>query len=138
MRSNSASTTLETIFWIPIWVIILMLILQGGIVIFAKIIVSQAAREGARVGAVSQNPISDAKSKIMNYGGNRLPGWSDLSKLSISAETPDGALPGKEIRINIKYEVPIFFTALWNSSKSNTPSILNVDGNSSMIIEFNE
>jgi hypothetical protein len=138
MKSVRASTTIETIFWIPVWVIILMLMLQGGVVLYAKIIVSQAAREGARAGAVSLSPVSDAKSEIINYGGNRLPGWRDLSKLSISAETPGGALPGNEIRVSVRYEVPVIFSALWKSSNSNPPSLLNVEGNSSMIIEFKE
>src|SRR4030042_7037812 len=113
MKSARASTTIETIFWIPIWVIILMLILQGGMVIYAKTIVSQAAREGARAGAVSPNPVADAKSVIINCGGNKLAGWSDLSKLFISIKTPAGVLPGGEINVNIRYEVPVIFSALW-------------------------
>ncbi|MCL5987195.1 MAG: pilus assembly protein [Actinobacteria bacterium] len=138
MKSERASTIVETIFWLPVWVIILMLMLQGGAVLYAKIIVSQAAREGARAGAVSLSPVSDAKYAIIDYGGNRLPGWKDLSKLSISVETPNGALPGNEISVSVRYGVPVIFSALWRSSNLNPPSFLNIEGNSSMIIEFKE
>ncbi|HHV34344.1 MAG TPA: pilus assembly protein [Syntrophomonadaceae bacterium] len=93
---------LEFALVLPILLLLVFGIIEFGIIFFDNLVITQAAREGARVGVVGG---SDAE--ILDTV-ERIAGTLDVSRLQIEID-PDqsGRSRGDSLKVKVHYDVPI-------------------------------
>jgi len=104
--AERGSMTVEFALTMPLFCLVLLAVLQAGIVARANVLVTQAAREGARQATTSDN-----------YGeieraARRAAGGIDSDSLSISYTASDGWRAGNPVTVTASYEVPCLFPGL--------------------------
>ncbi len=105
----------ELLLGLPILIMLVVLLVNGGYTVYANQVVQEAARSGCRVGVVSPNPGQAARQEAMGYG--LLPG---------EREVFIGAGNGF-LLCRVSYRVPSLVPLIW-------PSI-NVVGQTRMRME---
>jgi Flp pilus assembly protein TadG len=109
-QSERGAVAVELAILLPVLLVILLGIVEFGRVFNAQISLTQAAREGARVMAVT-NDLDAASAATIEAGVALNPklisGNLDLSSTNIatSAEAT-GCLPGNQATVSINYELP--------------------------------
>lgn len=93
-RPQQGQATVEVVLALPVVVVALLLVLQVALVGRSKLLVTDAAREGARAAAVGANP-SEVTATVA-----RTPG---LDPHRVEVEV-DGA--GGEVRVTVRYRSP--------------------------------
>lgn len=101
-RNNQGQAMLEFALVLPILLLLVFGIIEFGIIFFDNLVITQAAREGARVGVVGG---SDAE--ILDTV-ERIAGTLDVSRLQIEID-PDqsGRSRGDSLKVKVHYDVPI-------------------------------
>jgi hypothetical protein len=101
-RDNRGQALLEFALVLPILLLLVFGIIEFGLIFFDNLVITQAAREGARVGVVGG---SDAEiMETVEYSAGSL----DLSLLQIGIE-PDQTerSQGDPLKVEVHYNVPI-------------------------------
>ncbi|MEM3790540.1 MAG: TadE/TadG family type IV pilus assembly protein [Thermoproteota archaeon] len=91
--------TLELLLVLPIFVSILVMVVNSGYAVFANQLVQEAARAGCRVGVVSVNPEQAARQVMEDYLQNLVP-----SEKAFNVEVGNGFL-----LCTASYRVPSVF-----------------------------
>jgi Flp pilus assembly protein TadG len=131
---ESGSTTVENVIWLPFLLLVLGSIIQFGLYFNARTAVQEAAYEAARQAAVDEKPVERAETVAYGFAGNVLPGWQKKERVSVTVEAPSRPKPGDEVRVNVNYEVPEFFSVLLTPAKLGSGWPL-VKGSSTTTIE---
>jgi Flp pilus assembly protein TadG len=95
-KKQRGASAVEFAIFLPILVLLLFGIIEFGLVLYNKAMITNASREGARVGIVSQNPrVSSAKIQetVEQYCKDYLISFGSTDKVEViskwsSAETP--------------------------------------------------
>lgn len=100
-KKEKGQSAIEFALVLPVILIIILVIIQSGIVVNAQLIITHAAREGARDGSVTNDNF-----KIMSSIRNST-GTLNQEMLSISISPSSGRRIGDYITVNIKYRPPL-------------------------------
>jgi Flp pilus assembly protein TadG len=135
-KYQDGNVLIEFALIMPVLLLILAGIIQFGFLLNAKIAVNSASYEAARAATLSDNPEDDAISSVISYASSSLPGWDLNKQLSIEIDKTGNA-PGDRVRINVFYDVPIFFSRILPVLESGS-GFYRVCGSSVMQIEEKE
>ena len=93
-RGDGGKATVELAIALPIVLMVLLVIVQAGLVIRTQLLVTHAAREGARVAAVGEDPMAAAVAS------------SDLDPSRMRIDRSGGSAPGEMVTVTITYQAP--------------------------------
>ncbi len=122
LNNRNGTAIVEFAVVLPVLLLILMGIIEFSFVLYDKAVLTNASREGARFGIVSQNPrVTDSQIKtvVKNYCKNFLITFgSDTledSSIDISPASRDGLPFGSDLTVTLNYRydflvLPSFMT----------------------------
>ena len=124
MKFNNKNGTaiVEFAIVLPVLLLILMGIIEFSLVLYDKAVLTNASREGARAGIVSQNPRvnnSEIRDVVRNYCSTFLITWgADILEdgdITISPDSRDGLPFGNDLTVTVNYRydflvLPSFMT----------------------------
>jgi hypothetical protein len=84
----------EILLGMPILVMLIVLLINGGFAVYANQVVQEAARSGCRLGVVSEDPAGTARKEALHYGA--LPG----------ARRVEVDVAGDYLVCQVSYDVP--------------------------------
>src|SRR5262245_35183723 len=96
-RCDRAQATAELALILPLLVLMALLVIQAGVLVRDQILVTHAAREGARAAAL--DPERTAVDKAV-----RAAGPLDPKRLSLQIRGRDG--PGSRVTVSVSYAAP--------------------------------
>ncbi len=103
LRGQRGAETLEAAVTLPLMILILLTIVEFGWAVYAQQVAQEAARQGVRVGIVSQgNAAAAALSTASSYARNAA-----LQGAQASVLAPGGVV-GSSLRVRVRYTVPHF------------------------------
>jgi Flp pilus assembly protein TadG len=102
LRSERGVATLEAAIILPVLLLLMLGIVQGGVFIFTTADVRQATREGGRVISISRNDPNGAQS-AENKVSASLTGEVDTSKLAYTFSSPPPWAPGATVKMTVTY-----------------------------------
>jgi hypothetical protein len=136
LRNDKGSMLLELSLITPILILVIAGIVQFGFILNAKIAVSSAAYEAARMATIAADPYDSAIKAVENYAQSSIPGWSLDERLRADV-TLTGMEPGSEVRVDVFYRVPVFFEGIAPFNRL-AGSLAEIMGTSMMRIEEKE
>lgn len=92
-RSQAGQSTVEFAVLLPVLVLVVLVLIQGGQVVRDQLLVQHAAREGARAAAVS-----DSMADVQDAAGRAGP--LDRSRLAV---TRSARQQGQPVRVTVRY-----------------------------------
>jgi TadE-like protein len=93
---DGGQASVELALALPLVVVLLMVVVQVGVVVRAQVLVTHAAREGARAAAVDTDP---AAARRAVEASSAL----DADRLSVVVANRDG--PGSRVRVEVGYRL---------------------------------
>ncbi len=135
-KGENGNVLLEFALIMPVLLLIIAGIIQFGFILNAKVAVNSASYEAARSATLSENPEVDAVNAVANYAASSLSGWNLNERLSVEVDL-SGNDPGDIVRINVFYNVPVFFSSIISGSGIKG-EFFKVTGTSTMQIEEKE
>ena len=94
-RSQAGQSTVEFAVLLPVLVIAVLVVIQGGLVVRDQLLVQHAAREGARVAAVS-----DSVADVRDAAGRAGP--LDVDRMTV---TRSSRQQGQPVRVTVRVPV---------------------------------
>lgn len=109
LKSNTGLETVEAAITIPIMVMIMMAVFQFGVLVYATQMTQEAARHGARMGAVVQGGGGAvvARSEAASYVHRALP----IGNPQVDILAP-GGIAGSYLRVRVTCTVPNYLGSL--------------------------
>ncbi len=104
--SQLGQSTVEFALTVPILMLVLLALLQAGLIAHAQIMVTHAAREGARQAATA-----DSDGEILQAARKGAAGL-EPGRLDVSFSAPSGWKAGESVTVRTGYSVPLFTPAL--------------------------
>lgn len=90
---------------LPIMIIVMLGIVGYGFTFFIRASVENAAREGARYGAIHSSDVSGIQARV-----KQMATGVDPSTMQVSVTFPDGDnLPTQRIQVNVQYQLLTFW-----------------------------
>ncbi len=117
LKSRSGTSIIEFAFVLPLLIILLFGIIEFGLVLYDKAVITNASREGARAGIVAQNPrktVAEIQTIVNDYCSTYL--ISFKANTPVTNVTGGGAFPNP-LNVTVTYQygflvIPNFFTSL--------------------------
>ena len=135
-KSENGNVLVEFALIMPVLLLIIAGIIQFGFILNAKVAVNSASYEAARTATLSGDPEVDAINAVVNYAASSLSGWDINERLGVEVDL-SGNDPGDIVRVNVSYNVPVFFSSIISSSGIEG-EFFKVVGTSTMQIEEKE
>lgn len=124
-KTEKGQATVEFALVIPFLMLVLLVLIQTGLAMHAQIMVTQAAREGAR-----QATTADSDSEIIQ-AVKRSASSLDPSRLDVTYCAPGGWRAGQPVTVTVRYRLPIFIPLI----KNVFPKSVVLEGSTTMRIE---
>lgn len=124
-EANRGSVTVEFALVFPLVGLVLLALLQTGLTVRSRILVAQAAREGARQATTTDNDGEIRRAAIIAAGGLGGDG------LSVTYSAPEGWRSGHPVTVSVLYNMPCMFPGL----ASVLPDALRISETTTMRIE---
>ncbi len=113
LKKNSGASAVEFAIVLPLLVLLIFGIIELSLALYDKAMITNASREGARVGIVYRVPAVTAAeitsvvnnylgSHLITFGGKRSPS-SDPTTGATVIVTRTGGSPGGEVRVRVGY-----------------------------------
>lgn len=125
MLDEKGQATVEFALVIPFLMLALLVLIQTGLAMHAQIMVTQAAREGAR-----QATTADSDSEIIQ-AVRKSAASLDSSRLAVSYQAPHGWRVGQPVTVTVRYHMPAFVPLV----KAIFPNSVVLKGSTTMRIE---
>ena len=135
-RSENGNVLVEFALIMPVLLLIIAGIIQFGFILNAKVAVNSASYEAARSATLSENPEVDAVNAAVDYAASSLSGWDLGERLGVEVDL-SGNDPGDIVRVNVSYDVPVFFANIVSGSGI-AGEFFKASGTSTMQIEEKE
>lgn len=100
--NESGQSTVEFALTVPVLMLVLLALLQAGLIAHAQIMVTHAAREGARQAATA-----DSDGEILQAARKGAAGL-ESNRLDVSFSAPSGWKAGEPVTVRTTYDVPVF------------------------------
>jgi hypothetical protein len=124
LRGQGGQSTVEFALVLPFLLVFFMLLAQAAMVLRAQIIVTGAAREGARKAVETGNQAMIAGAALRAAAG------LDPQRMQIEIDCPQRKR-GQPVTVRVSYRVPLYLPALGNLF----PSEITVRGSATMRVE---
>lgn len=105
-EAHRGSTTVEFAMVFPMAVMVLLALLQTGLTVRSRILVAQAAREGARQATTTETDGEIRRAAVLAAGGIGNEG------LSVTCNAPEGWRSGRPVTVTVAYNMPCLFPGL--------------------------
>jgi Flp pilus assembly pilin Flp len=125
LKKEEGQSAIEFALVLPLILIVILIIIQIGIVVNAQLIITHAAREGARDGSVT-----NSNSKITE-SVKKTASTLDENSMSIYIKPPSNRKIGDYITVIVKYNPPIIFPGI----ELVFPNSINLSSSATMRIE---
>lgn len=96
-EDDHGQATVELALTLPLIVLLLLALIQGGLLVRDQILVTHAAREAARAAAVEADP--DAVERAAANAG-------PLDRSRLDVDVSDRGEPGSRVRVRVTYRAP--------------------------------
>jgi Flp pilus assembly protein TadG len=110
-RAESAQASLEFVLMIPVFFIFFFLLIDFGVGMYGYVSIANAAREGARYGAVNcdgECTAAEIQTRAVSRSGGFITNAAD-----VTVSWPDGVDRGDSVAVSISHiHAPIFFPAI--------------------------
>ncbi len=106
LKKEEGQSATEFALVLPLILMVILVIIQMGIVVNAQLIITHAAREGARDGSVTNSNMKIRES-VINAAGTL-----DKNSMNISIQPSSGRKIGDYITVTVKYNPPIIFPGI--------------------------
>lgn len=133
-KQDSGSTTIETVLWLPVLLMLIACIIQFGLILNGKNAVQAACFEAARQAAIADDPVQEAEAVVKGFADGVLPGWGENGTVRTRVDMPEGSDPGCPVKVAVAYDVPVFLGKLVPGLESNN-GLTTVEGSAEMVIE---
>jgi Flp pilus assembly protein TadG len=97
VRRDRGQATVEAALVLPLVVTMLLAVVQVGMIVRAQVLVTHAAREGARAAAVDDDPDAAARAA---HEATAL----DDDRMAVAVRGRDG--PGSRVQVDVTYRTP--------------------------------
>lgn len=141
MRDEKGTALVEFAIVAPLLFVILFGIIEFGILLYDKAMITNASREGARAGIVFNHPnrITDAEinAVVMNYCQDYLISFDSGSTLTVLiSRTGTGVEPGDSLTVSLDYPFQfLVFSNLIALIGGSTGNLLNLHAETIMRLE---
>ncbi len=113
LKKNRGASAVEFAIILPLLVLLAFGIIELGFLLYDQAMITNASREGARIGIVFRNPaVTDAEiSSVVNnylgthlitFGGKKSPSSDPVTGAAVIV-TRNGVSPGGELRVKVGY-----------------------------------
>lgn len=116
-QQQFGQSTVEFALAVPIFLVLVLGILEFSLIMWCRNVVAEAAQEGTRYamvhGSKSNSPAAatDVENIVRNYGFGLNP-----DRLTVTCSWPSGNSPGSEVRVDVRYSyMPLSFLVLGGS-----------------------
>jgi Flp pilus assembly protein TadG len=126
LRSERGVATIEAAIIIPVLMLLLIAIIQGGIYIFTVSDVRQATREGGRVISISRNDPNgeqSAETKVAASVSNEV----NTSKLSYAFSSPPPWAPGASVKMTVTYPDSLDVLGMTFGGAITSTAVVNIE-----------
>lgn len=106
LKKEEGQSATEFALVLPLILMVILVIIQMGIVVNAQLIITHAAREGARDGSVTNSNMKIRESVINSAG------TLDKDSMNISIQPSSGRKIGDYITVTVNYNPPIIFPGI--------------------------
>jgi len=110
-RSHAGQSLAELALMLPMLMLVLLGTLDLGRLLDAYVVMTNAAREGARYGSSNPTATSEIRNRAVAEANGS--GYNDLTTGMISVSMPDGAGAGNRIVVSISYPFTMFTTYIF-------------------------
>lgn len=138
-KSQKGQTLIEFAFILPLLLVLLLGIIEFSVALYDKAVITNASREGARVGIVAQDRSNTTtidngiKSAVNNYCAGRLINFAGSSSpKSITITWPSTKTYGNPLAVNVQYDFNFIFISGFIPG---LPNPLNMDARTVMLLE---
>jgi Flp pilus assembly protein TadG len=133
-RRENGATMVEFAIILPLFIILIFGIIEFGLLLYNKGIITHAAREGARAGviydAISRITINEIETEVNKYIQNNLVSFSPSTPdIDVNSPCPPGTASGQELIVNISYNysflvLPNFVAALAGGTNLESEAVM--------------
>jgi len=92
---------------LPVFIVLVMGIVEFGLILFNQHVITNASREGARYGIVVRNPrrtAEDIDGVVDSYVANHLISFgSEITEVLVTPETTEGSSFGDDLRVDVGF-----------------------------------
>lgn len=124
-KTQSGQATVEFALVVPFLMLALLVLVQTGLTMHAQVVVTQAAREGARQ-ATTAGSDGEIVQAVRRSAGSLNPG-----RLKIAYKAPHGWKAGEPVTVTVSYGMPILLPLV----REMFPNSLILKSNTTMRIE---
>ncbi len=132
LRCQKGVAAIEFAIVLPLLMIILFGIIEFGLLLYDKQVITNASREGARIG-ISDVVVSDAdiEAVVDNYIANNLITFSTASTSPVTTIDRDGTGFGADLAVTVEYDydfliLPNFATSLTGMQTLATKTVMKM------------
>jgi len=142
-HKQDGATLVEFAIILPVFLLLIFGIIEFGLLLYNKGIITHAAREGARVGIVynfgtnpdvnNRIPVSEIEAKVNNYiQGNLISFSSAVPGINVSNICPNQASSGQELTVGVTYKysflvLPNFIAALAGGANLKSEAVMRCE-----------
>lgn len=106
-QKQTGVTAIEFAIVLPIFLLLIFGIVEFGIALYDKAVITNASREGARVGIVLRNPkptLTDIQNTVLNYCQSYLITFGTQNTPSVSVPSGLGGSFGTPLTVSVSYQ----------------------------------
>lgn len=134
MKKNKGSAAVEFALVMPVLIVLVFGIIEFGLALYDKAVITNASREGARAGIVfRETPMTDGEltSLINDYCQDKLVTFGSDTNVRTTI-TREGALSGDDLTVTVAYKydylvLPGFISALSGGLNLNATTIMRME-----------
>lgn len=122
-RNNKGASAVEFALILPILVALLFGIIDFGLLIYDKQVITNASREGARAGIVSKIPrlsVADITGVVDNYAKNYLVTFGAKTNPTTTVPSGSCAAFGQDLIVSVSYDYRFLFVTTINITSQTT------------------
>ena len=137
-RKHRGQSLIELALIMPVLIVLLVVLTDLGRSIAAHVAMANAAREGARYGAMDPDDITGIKNRVLleyNNSGIVVTGM-ELRSENILISYPNGSWdPGFPVRVQVRCRFPLFFGSFFPESMVDENGTIQLEQLAEMVIQ---
>lgn len=108
-RRGRGQSLVEVALILPILVILLAAVIDLGRVLDASIVLSDAARVGARFGSIHPTWYDSIRVRVVDFANNSGMAFTGVTLNGSHVAVSSSTVPGQPIVVTITYDLPLYF-----------------------------
>ncbi|MDH7488991.1 MAG: TadE/TadG family type IV pilus assembly protein [Anaerolineae bacterium] len=108
-RRGRGQSLVEVALLLPVLIVLLAAVIDLGRVLDASIVLSNAARVGARFGSIHPTWYDSIRVRVVDFANNSGMAFTGVVLDGSNVEVSSSAVPGQPIVVTITYDLPLYF-----------------------------